>query len=263
MYKECLDKQIIPVLKECIDKYSEWWSLKMYSPLSELINGRLDIFFRPEELINIILQEANTSNCFESGNSEIIVANDRLQKCFNTNIIYAPNLFVLCLSHINVLTDVVQIETLRNKHINSELWIETPYDILYKDPTAQFWLHPIINQTICFNNQITYSWESICESVTQFICNPNDHFTRHDKDIFSINTNSPLCNEFRFQYFHKFQIPSILKQITKYLGKKHNILTLCPELHHNESDVTTMYFLEDLMFSNNRLLPHMSCSTYV
>ena len=66
-----------------------------------------------------------------------------------------------------------------------------------------------------------------------------------------------------FNIFHKSQIPFILKQITKYLGKKHNILTLCPELHHNESDVTTMYFLEDLMFSNNRLLPHMSCSTYV
>jgi hypothetical protein len=263
MYKQCLDKQIIPMLKEYIDKYSEWWSFKIYSPLNELINGRLDLYFRPEELINIILEEAKNSNCFELGNSEIIVANERLQKCFNTNIIFAPNLYVLCLSHINVLTDASQIETLKNKNINSELWIETPYDILYKDPTAQFWLHPIINQIICGNKQITYSWETICDSVNQFICNSNVHFTRHDKNIFSINTNSPLCNEFRFQYFHKSQIPFILKQITKYLGKKHTLLSLCPELHQNESDLSTVYFIEELMFGNNRLLPHMSSATYI
>ena len=66
-----------------------------------------------------------------------------------------------------------------------------------------------------------------------------------------------------FNIFHKSQIPFILKQITKYLGKKHNILSLCPELHHNKSVVSTMYFIEELIFGNNHLLPHMSSSTYV
>jgi len=63
--------------------------------------------------------------------------------------------------------------------------------------------------------------------------------------------------------FTKTQIPAILKQITKYLGKRSNILTLFPELMLEDSDIKPVAFIETTLFGDNRLMPNIQNFIYV
>ena len=165
--------------------------------------------------------------------------------------------------HVNILEESTQLNDLRNKNIAADLWIETPYNILYKDPTAKFWISPVFNQIMCSNKEICYSWKELCCLVTHYITNPNTHFTALGDSMFSVNSDSVFANDFRFTYFHKTQIPAILKQITKYLGKRSNILTLFPQFMLEDSDIETMAFIEHTLFGDNRLMPNIQNFIYV
>ena len=247
-----------------MEKYSEWWSFKIFSPLGEYVNGRLSSYFRPEELIDLLIYDAQKTNSFDQGNSEIILNNNALlQQCFKTKILFTRDIYVLCLPHINILNDPVQLQKLRSNHIAADLWIETPYEILYQDPTAKFWLHPLYNQIMCKNKKMLYSWKELCYLITVYVSSPNEHFTSIGESLLQVNANSVFADEIRFKYFHKSQIPSILKQVTKYLGKMTNVLVLCPNLMRGDEDIKTSAFIEDTMFSNNRLLPHVPSFVYI
>ena len=63
--------------------------------------------------------------------------------------------------------------------------------------------------------------------------------------------------------FTKTQIPAILKQIIKYLGKRSNILTLFSELMLEDSDIETVAFIEHTLFGDNRLMPNIQNFIYV
>jgi hypothetical protein len=262
-YLRCLKNQLIPALKSCVDKYTEWWSFKIFSPLGLYTNGRLSTYFRPEELINLIISEAEKNHNFESGNSEIILTDENLRNSFNTDVIFVPELYALCLPHINILDDPIQIKQLRDKHSAADLWIETPYDILYLDSTAQFWLHPLFNTIIGKNVKMSYSWKELCNMFNVYLSAPNAHFTAINESMYAVNSNSIFANEIRFRYFHKCQIQTILKQLSKYLGKQSTILTLCPTLKQDDTDEQTAAFIENIMFANNPLLPHISNSVYI
>ena len=90
-----------------------------------------------------------------------------------------------------------------------------------------------------------------------------EHFTALEDSMFSVNSDSVFANDFRFTYFHKTQIPAILKQITKYLGKRSNILTLFPQFMLEDSDIETMAFIEHTLFGDNRLMPNIQNFIYV
>jgi hypothetical protein len=258
-----LEDQLIPALRYCVDKYSEWWSFKINSPLEKYFNGRLDFYFRPEELITVLKEMAQTSDCFEPGNSQVILPDDELKKCFTGQVIFVPDLYTLCLPHVNMVENPQQLNALRNKSIAHDFWLDTSDTMLYKDPTAKFWVNPIINHIMCFNKEIVYSWKELCYLVTHFISTPNKHFTAQGDDMFLVNSDSVFANEFRFGYFHKSQIPTILKQASKYLGKRTTILTLCPELMLDDTDMETVAFIEHSLFGNNRLMPHVVNCVYV
>lgn len=256
MYIDCLDTKLIPALTECVEKYSEWWSFKVFSPFVEYVHGRLPSYFRPEELINLLLNDAEKNYSFDPGNSKIILVDEYLQKCFNTTVIFVSDLYTLCLSHINILDDPAKVLLIKNKHIAADLWIDTPYDILYKDSSSKFWLPPLYNDIMCKNTKMTYKWNELCFLITNFITTKNPYFTPFGVGSFLINSGTAFSNEMKFKYFHKSQIPDIIKQIIKYLGKQSNILTLCPELYQTNDDIETAKFLEEIMFGNNRLMPH-------
>ena len=63
--------------------------------------------------------------------------------------------------------------------------------------------------------------------------------------------------------FTKTQIPAILKQIIKYLGKHSNILTLFPELMLEDSDIETVAFIEQTRLGDNWLMPNIQNFIYV
>lgn len=231
------------------------------SPLGEYLaslnHEHLDDYFIPEDLINTI-KTLSTIN-YEIGNSQIIIANDDLQKCFNTKLIFVQDLYTLCLPHVNVVVNPNKLNELINNYVSAEFYIETPLEMLYKDPTASFWIPPHFNQIICNNQKMVYSWKELCTLFHSFVNTPNKHIQRTDESMFKINSNSMLSHEIRFEHFHKSQILTILKQIAKYLGKPSNILTLCPELvFDNASSYNNVInFIENVLFHNNRLMPYV------
>ncbi len=212
----------------------------------------------------MIVDDAENNQSFEPGNSEIILTDEDLRKCFNTDVIFVPELYALCLQHINILDDLNQIKQLRDKHTAADVWIDTPYDILHQDSTAQFWLHPHFNAIIGKNYKMSYAWKELCDMFTTYVSNTsNSHFTAINESMFAVNSNSIFTNEIRFKYFHKCQIPTILKQLSKYLGKQSTIITLCPLLMRDDTDVQTAAFIENIIFANNPLLPHISSAVYI
>lgn len=229
--------------------------------LASLNYELFDDYFIPADLIDTIKHLPSIK--YEPGNSQIIIANNELQKCFNTQFIFVQDLYSLCLPHVNVVVNPLKLNELINNNVAAEFYIDTPLELLYKDPDACFWIPPHFNQTICANKQMTYSWKELCTLFHSFVAIPNKQIQRCDDSLFKVNQKFMLSHEIRFEHFHKSQIVSILKQIAKYLGKRSNILSLCPDLIFYQIPLNVIHFIESVLFHNNQLMPYVPSYIYI
>jgi len=201
---------------------------------------------------------------YERGNYDIMFLNDDLKKCFNTPSIYLPDLYNLCLPHVNMVSDTHSF-ILRNKFINNEFIIDSPLELIYSDPSSKFWVpRHFIHSYMCDNNQIIFTWKEICAKFLKFITNPHSSIIRME-NMFFISNDSIMAKNFNFKQFHKNQIPDILKKMSKFLGKSNTILTLCPDLKfsHIGPNDPVVYWIEEIILQNNNLIPYVPSSIYL
>ena len=255
-----LEDEVIPALETSLEKYSEWWTLKDLSPLRDFIESLpdhcLETYFTPENLINLINDQTFCLNMKEPANADIInTANSPLQTCFKTGHLYAPDLYNLCLPHVNIVTHPTILENLQNTAIEQEIYFDTPCNLLYSDTTAQFWIPNELNQIICNNLKISYTWTELYQLFYHFFTTPSFHILHCDGNIYMINSNSLLASKIKFLRYHRDQITKIVQQLSRYLGKTSTILTVCPKITFPHCKVTDPFvsWLENELFGNNNM----------
>jgi hypothetical protein len=265
---EFLNTQLIPKLNQKTIEYSEWWIFKPESSLADFVLKHqlpLNLYFRPIELTSLIEEVANKENLYDRGNYDVLFLNDKLKLCFNTESVYTPDLYNLCLPHINVVNDSKTF-TLKNELIKNELYVDSPLNLIYSDPSSKYWIpRHFIHPYICQDKQIVFNWKELYSKFLKFITSPDNSITQIDNSMFCINDDSVLAKQFSFKYFHKNQIHDILKKMVKFLGKSNTILTLCPDLtfsyiDHNDPIV---YWIEEIILKNNNLTPYVPSSIYL
>lgn len=196
---------------------------------------------------------------FEQGNTNIILPDMELQQCFQTHIIYTPNIPEYCKQHVNPVPNEKSLYLL-NQSIYNELYVNVPEDIIYNDPSSLFWLHPDINRYVTRNKQIVFTWKELNDIFFEFITSNNDYFCRKDETIFYINEQSEISNIFKFKYFHIDQIQLILKKVTKFLGKSNTIEQCCKNIEMRNANKDIFLFIDTYINNYNKLLPHVPCA---
>jgi len=194
---------------------------------------------------------AETNYMFLKDNSKVIVPDTKLQECLNSWFIFTDEIYTLCLPHITIASDEHSF-LLTHKAISENLHLETPIDLIYKDPSSLFWLHPDLNWSMN-SEKIIWSWKELCNRFLDFCTSNTNHFTRVGL-FFFVKKSSPLASILKFEYFHEEQIETILKKLTKFLGK-HKNLENCSQLKFSCSNKFIFRFIELYINNYNQLLP--------
>jgi len=214
-------------------------------------------------LITRILISKNTQI---DDNKQIITLDEELQIIFDTWVIFLPNLREYVSHHINVAPQNV-IHHLQNESINETFYLEAPKEILYKDASSVFWVNPVIDFMLNKSTGNSYSWQNLVLLFTDFCSNNTIFFTRQDEYIIGVNPNTPIAKLFHFKCFHIDQCESILKQMTKFLGRRNSILHACPFLKFspyftsyvfNNKYENVAMFIDDILNNNHSLLPEFT-----
>jgi hypothetical protein len=272
-YVNFIEKELLPELNLLATKYASWWTFKPSSLLKSYLNDReivLDEYFCLDELQEQV--EHVLRNGAQYYNSDVILLMDEeQQKVFDSWYIFVPDIVKdHLMNHVDAAPDEIS-KALQNKHMTENFYIESPMDIIYKDPSSVFWLPPFIDFAINKSTGNVYSWNRLLFIFTEFCLNNTDYFTRHSDSIISINENTHLTSFVGFKYFHLSQIELILKKIAKFLGRKNSIIQNCHFIKHIPSfDVKSakkhpnvFTFIDDIINNNNNLMPSFSSGLYI
>jgi hypothetical protein len=256
------------MLNKKTSEYAEWWIFKPESPLAKFIERKqlsLNLYFRPIELTSLIEQVANQDNLYERGNYDVMFLSQELQQCFHTTYVYRPYLYNLCLPHVNIVNES-KSSLLKHDLIQEEIFINTPHDIIFSDPSSKFWIpRQFIHSYTSNDNQHIFTWKDLYSKFSKFVTNPDNSIPQKDPSLFFIKEESTLATLCNFKQFHKNQIHDMLKKITKFLGKSNTILSLCSDLKF--SDVgpydPVVYWIEEVILKNNNLMPYTPSNIYL
>jgi len=230
-YAKFINEELIAKIQPLVNKSTVWWSFKPDSTLKHFLEEEhyhyMPDYFRPQELIDVVKMSFYWMGL--ENNTSLIVCNAPLQKIFHKDVIYEPELEIHLLSHINVASTEISIN-MQNHFIKKNLQINPSLDIIYRDPSARFYLHPVVNYSLTKNTRLTYSWKNLLAIFNDFCLDDDVYFTRKDEDFILINPSTPISSIFNFDCFHVDQIEQILKQLTIYLGKYTSLVDLCADL---------------------------------
>jgi hypothetical protein len=265
MHQEYIKQHLLPTIKANLSKYSVWWAFKPNSSLQEYLEEHhiyLSQYFTPEELFNALTNIAESKQMFVYGNKHIIIPDNKLQECLNEWVLYCPELLTHCKNHIqNVVANTSMFYKLQSSKINENIYFESPMDIIFNDPSSLFWIHPDINAAMNQTNKVVYTWKELNDLFLDFCTTDEYHFTRKTDCIFYINPSSVLSKIFKSRCFHRNQIETVLKTVTKYLGKTKTINQYCPGFTTSVTN-KDIWNLLDIAISNfNKYIPFMY--TYV
>ena len=254
LYLDFIQTNLAPKLQTFVNEHVEWWTFKTHSTLAKYLkslNYELNVFFRPAELINIIINIANKFFLYSNYDSDLIILNKPLYDCFLCWTITRKKLHKVCLPH------VISVYS-KYKHLNTEIFlIKAPTKLIYQDVSAVYWLHPLINFHITNNKQITYSWNELCSLFYNFLINSKHHVKLENNDTFIVKPESFLNKDLKLKQFSKEDIPTIMSYYTKFLGKSNNLYNVCQNLKFKNSYVFTnlIQFIENIIMFNTDLVP--------
>jgi|694.fasta_scaffold22337_6 hypothetical protein len=258
-YVDFIKDDLLPEIQNLTVKYATWWSFKPDSLLKTYLEKHeyaFNTYFLPEDLITAVLEIIDNNSMTLEGNSDLIIPDPALQKCFPAWMILKKNIRIHCMEHIDIAPPVVSIP-LQNEHIANDFYVNSPIEILYLDRTSQFWLHPVLNRLINQNKQIAYSWNEMKFMLLDFCTTNTEHFTRVNENLIYINPESELSYLFQFKYFHLDQIEHLLTQTSCFLGRTNTLQKLW---RYKKFDVMTendvnhcCNFIDNIINNNHNL----------
>ena len=271
-YVDFIEKELLPELNFLAAKYASWWTFKPNSCLKSYLNEHeivFDKYFCLDELQEKVLDVLKNSTQYS--NTDVIMLNDEEQQMmFDSWYIFVPDIIKdHLLAHVVAAPNEVS-NALQNKHMVENFYIDSPMDIIYKDQSSVFWLIPLVDFAINKSTGNVYSWTKLRFMFTEFCLNNTDYFTRHSDSIICINENTPFTSLFDFKYFHLSQIETILRKITKFLGRKNGILQNCHFVKRNalfdissKTPPNVFTFIDDVINNNNNLMPLLPSGIYI
>jgi hypothetical protein len=254
-------------------KYANWWTFKPSSLLKSYLNDReivMNEYFSLDELQDQVINVLK--NATQYSNSDVIVlVDEELQMVFDSWFIFVPDIVKdHLLAHVIAApTDISN--ALQNKHMTENFYIDSPLDLIYKDPSSVFWLLPFVDFAMNQSTGNVYSWNKLLFMFTEFCLNNTTYFTRLSDSIIGINENTFLTSLFDFKYFHLSQIETLLKKITKFLGRKNGIAQSCHFIKHNslfnitaiKKHPNVFTFIDDVINNNNNIMPAVPSILYI
>jgi hypothetical protein len=255
-------------------KYATWWTFKPASLLKSYLSEReidLDEYFSLDELQEKVLMVLKSATQY-SNNDVIVLMEEEQQMVFDSWYIFVPDILKdHLMAHVVAAPNDISSD-LQNKHMVENFYIDSPTDLIYKDPSSVFWLPPSIDFAMNQSTGNVYSWNILLFMFTDFCLNNTNYITRHSDNIIGIHNNTFLTSLFDFKYFHLSQIETILKMVTRFLGRKNGITQNCHFIKHNplftEASSTTKHpnvftFVDDVINNNNNLMPSLPSGIYI
>jgi hypothetical protein len=243
-YHDFIKTLLLPHIKRLIKSYSVFWCFKADSELYNYLSNRnikLQKYFLLSDLYCAFNNFAKINLFSDPGNSNIILPDNELQKIFNTYVLYKPELMKFLLDHVQV-APIEQIIKLQSDNIQKLLYVKPPNNLIYKNQSSLFWVHPGLNYILNKNQKIYYTWNEIKSLFLDFITSSPLHISRVNDSFFYIHPTSELKQIFKFTYFNIAQIEDILKIATKYLGKTNGLNGICPLLQFESSILCSKAF---------------------
>lgn len=173
-------------------------------------------------------------------NKELIMLDDELQKIFQKRFVYIPDLKILCAEHI----DPVENLAYKNQLISKNLKMKIPTDLIYKDPSSIFIIHPQFYDIFENSSTFFFSWNELYNYFFDICCSDKKHFNRLDSDTFQINQNSKISILFKLEYFNVNQIEDILKKFAHFAGKTKSLKNYCETLKFDPQLNKILSFIE-------------------
>jgi hypothetical protein len=214
----------------------------MFKPNSQLKNYLLenhivlDEYFTADTICSALTKMSGFKNLIEDTNNNIIVLTPKLEIIFNMSIIYKPHLFEACLPEIIRAPDDTN-RCLREQNIKRNLSLlgsgtveneNFGSSLIYLDQTSVFYLYHHVKK-LMQTHKIVFPWPELLDIFTDFCTTDQANFTRKaNTDIIEIKETSSIAHLVPFKYFHIEQCETILKRITKYLGRSPFHTYSCP-----------------------------------
>lgn len=209
--------------------------------------------FQLNELSHVFENIFNAEQLSHNDNPQIITLNSDLQTLFKTEFIFLPELdqhllpFVTLCHKDSVKENISDVIT---QEINT---LTTKTDLIYQDPTSQFYLEENLRLLLDKNKHITYTWTDIIKLFQQYIA-------KHPEMIVKTNTKliffpkSKLASILGVHVLHQEQLDILLKEFTLFIGRDTTLNTLCPYLNlENKMSTQCSLWLEH--FINKDQLP--------
>jgi len=265
MYVDFIEEELLPEINSLAEKYADWWTFKPSSPLKAYLSDReivMDEYFSLEELRYRVMSILEHAAQFL--NSDVIVlADQELQMVFDSWYIFVPDIIENhLLSHVIPAPVDIISNDLQNKHMIEDFFVYSPVDIIYKDPSSVFWIHPFVDFAMNRSTGNVGSWNKLLFMFTEFCLNNTTYFTRFSDSIIGINVNTSLTSLFDFKFFHLSQVETLLQQITKFLGRKNSMIQSCHFITHNPTFdyITSIHpnvftFIDYIINNHNDMMP--------
>jgi hypothetical protein len=182
----------------------------------------------------------------DPGNANIVILNAELQRIFGVYVIYKPEFIGLCLDHLQNAPPE-QIMQLQSDTIEKLLYVKSPDDLIYDNPSSLFWVHPEINYLLNKNKKLYHTFHDLKSIFMDFITSNPYHVSRITDSIFYIHPHSELKKVLKFSYFHVNQVGDILKNASKYLGKTMSLETSCSYLKFETFSTPVLKIIETMI----------------
>ena len=253
-------------LLRTVNEYSDWYTFKSNSSLKEFLEKKhiyISKYFRSFDLINAVKRATDLPFFNSQNNSQLVTLEPELQIILGQCIIYEPHIWTHLISHVQNVTILLSV-SLQNEHIKKSFRIDVPDDIIYQNASSHFWLHPHVNNVLTQNKQLLHTWNNLLSSFFDLCTEGNDYFSRENESLVRINPNTSLTPLFSFNCFHIDQCESILKQLTRFVGKYISLADICPNLgseyifhdyitNENSKYKNVFMFIEDTINNNINL----------
>ncbi len=84
---------------------------------------------------------------------------------------------------------------LQNKHMTEDFYVDSPVDLIYKDPSSVFWIPSFVDFAMNQSTGNVGSWNKLLFMFTEFCLNNTTYFTRFSDCIIGINENNRTDND--------------------------------------------------------------------
>lgn len=255
LYLNTIRDNILPELQKTYNRYAFWCTLKESSPICKILkayNTVLPVPMTMENLTRVLTDIFHDQDMLSKNNPQIVILNKQFQDIFPDHLVFLPDLEKLLIPHIHICPQYL-CRNVQSDMITEDLYITSPSDILYEDPTSLFWLQDDLNMLLNKKQKITYTWAEILTIFKNYIVTNKQTYLKGQDDNIIWLTSTPLYNFFPCTHLDLSQIETLLKEHTIFLGRETRLPQFCDHIKFRPLTIHVWSWLDAMI--NKQFLP--------